>query len=70
MSGWRVSSFCGDGACVEVSAAAGRVAVRSSRPEQAGVVLVFTADEWDAFLAGVVRGEFDVETLRGDRDVR
>ncbi len=35
-----------------------RVPLRNSRDPD-GPVLVFTAGEWDAFVAGVKRGEFD-----------
>ena len=60
---WRKSSFSGgvngNGGCVEVAfLPAGWVAVRdtkdpSLRPH------VYTAAEWDAFVAGVRAGEFD-----------
>jgi hypothetical protein len=61
---WRKSSFSGGngGACVEVAigpgAAAGGdgvVALRDSK-NPTGPVLVFTADEWRAFTAGVRGG--------------
>jgi Domain of unknown function (DUF397) len=60
-AGWRKSSFSSGngGACVEVAivpgAAAGGgslVALRDSK-NPAGPALVFTADEWRAFLRGV-----------------
>jgi len=38
------------------------VALRlSSRPE--GLVLIFTPSEWDAFVAGIRDGEFDLPTV-------
>lgn len=47
--------------CVEAAFAddgSGAVAVRNSKdPRQ--VTVVFNAGEWDAFLAGAKRGEFD-----------
>ncbi len=61
---WRKSSFSSGngGACVEVAAVPGAtgdsgrvVALRDSK-DPAGPVLVFTADAWQAFLAGVRRG--------------
>ena len=45
-------------ACVEVRQVDGQVEVRHSK-DQAGPVLAFTAAEWDAFLTGAKRGEFD-----------
>ena len=56
-SRFRISSFSGGGNCVEV-ALKGEVSVRHSRrPDEA--ILVFTRDEWDAFVKGVKNGEFD-----------
>ncbi len=58
---WRKStlSSAGDN-CVEVAFAAdGRTGVRDSKEHGVGLVLVFTRDEWDAFLDGVRQGEFD-----------
>ncbi|MEU0479941.1 DUF397 domain-containing protein [Streptosporangium sp. NPDC006013] len=48
------------GACVEVARnLPGIVAVRDSKNPD-GPALVFTPLEWDAFLDGAVRGEFDL----------
>lgn len=59
-STWRKSTYSGaQGNCVEVShLASGEVAVRNSR-DPGGPPLVFTAEEMDAFIAGVKDGEFD-----------
>ena len=59
-STWVKSSLSfANGNCVEVSdLAGGTVGVRSSRDRE-GPVLLFTADEWHAFLGGVRKGEFD-----------
>jgi hypothetical protein len=59
---WRKSSFSSGngGACVEVAivpgatAGGGLVALRDSK-DPAGPALVFTPDEWRAFLSGVRR---------------
>jgi hypothetical protein len=64
---WRKSTRSGTNGCVEVALDAAGVAVRDSKQQGNGPVLLFTAREWDAFLAGVRNGEFD----RGrDRQVR
>lgn len=56
---WSVSMFCKDGDCVEVGRLAdGAVAVRDTKNREQGS-LVFTADEWTAFLAGAKAGQFD-----------
>ena len=45
--------------CVEVSTGGGEIVVRDSK-DPSGGTLVFTKDEWLAFVAGVKKGEFDV----------
>ena len=57
---WIKSSLSfSNGNCVEVASLPdGGVGVRNSR-DAAGAVLRFTPDEWDAFLGGVRKGEFD-----------
>jgi Domain of unknown function (DUF397) len=55
---WRTAKKSGGGNCVEVAPDSGLVAVRDSK-DRDGPVLRFTATEWDAFLDGVRRGEFD-----------
>lgn len=61
--GWRISSACdaNGGSCVEagpVLDGSDRVAVRqSSNPD--GPAVLYTKEEWEAFLTGVRRGEFD-----------
>jgi hypothetical protein len=55
---YRVSSFSGAGNCVAVAKlASGGYAVRHSRLDVAPIV--FTREEWDAFIAGVKACEFD-----------
>jgi hypothetical protein len=55
---FRRSSFCGNGACVQVAVDGDAVQVRDSK-DPGGPVLEFTADEWAAFLDGAKGGEFD-----------
>jgi hypothetical protein len=60
---WKKSSFCkaDQDMCVEVNGlddGIGRIEVRSS--QKSHVFVSFTADEWDAFVAGAKRGEFDL----------
>lgn len=58
---WRKSTFSSNnGNCVEVAAnIPGIVAVRDSKNPD-GAVLVVTADEWSAFVAGMKTGQFDL----------
>ncbi|MBL1080105.1 DUF397 domain-containing protein [Nocardia sp. 2] len=56
---WHKAGGCESGACVEVARVPdGRVAVRDSKNPLGGA-LVFTPQQWDEFLAGAARGEFD-----------
>jgi len=56
---FAVSSFCHHGGCVGVATLPdGGRAVRDTKATD-GPILLFTADEWRAFLAGARNGEFD-----------
>lgn len=56
---WRKATrSIGNGACVEVAPADGMVAMRDSKNPD-GPILTYTADEWNAFLDGAKKGEFD-----------
>ncbi|NUW33620.1 DUF397 domain-containing protein [Nonomuraea sp. SMC257] len=60
---WQKSSFCSSNTCVEVAPLGdGGVALRDSKID-GSPVLVFTEEEWAAFVAGVREGEFDVAAL-------
>lgn len=48
------------GNCVEFASRDGLVGLRDSKNPD-GPTLTFTADEWAAFAAGVVNGEFAVQ---------
>lgn len=61
-TGWHKStlSSAADN-CVEVGVGDdGTVGVRDTKQHGEGPILVFTPDEWKAFLGGVRRGEFDM----------
>lgn len=56
---WTKSRASGNSGCVEVSTDGAAVLVRDSK-DRRGQILAFTAHEWEAFLAGVRAGEFDL----------
>ncbi|GAA2368448.1 DUF397 domain-containing protein [Dactylosporangium salmoneum] len=58
---WRKSTRSGPYSdnCVEVAFVGGAVALRDSK-DKAGAVLLFTAEEWLAFVGGTKDGEFDL----------
>jgi hypothetical protein len=67
---FRRSSFCGGaGNCVEVAVLPGdEIVVRDSKETRPDAPrLSFTAAEWDAFVAGVVAGEFTRSALVSER---
>ena len=56
---FKKSMRCGGGNCVEVAfSPIGEVVVRDSK-DLSKQPLIFTPDEWDAFVDGVQQGEFD-----------
>jgi hypothetical protein len=56
---WHKSSASGGNGCVEVAINSAVVGVRDTKDRE-GPVLRFTPAEWDAFVAGVRNGEFDL----------
>jgi hypothetical protein len=58
---WRKSDRSGPYSdnCVEVAFVDNAIAVRDSK-HPTGPVLLFTVDEWDAFVGGAKDGEFDL----------
>jgi len=55
---WRTALSCNNGGCVEVAASEHSVLVGNSR-EPGGPVLKYTHDEWQEFVAGIKKGDFD-----------
>jgi len=58
-----VSLFCGNLTCVEVFIGEDGVGVRDSK-DPGGPVLQFTDAEWEAFLQGVLTGQFNLPEHR------
>lgn len=59
-STWRKSTASGNtGSCVMVRRIGEMIEVGNTRNPQ-GTTLTFTADEWEAFLAGAKLNEFEV----------
>jgi uncharacterized protein DUF397 len=58
---WRKSTRSGPYSdnCVEVAFVGGAIALRDSK-DRAGAVLLFTPEEWLAFVGGAKDGEFDL----------
>ena len=59
MIDFQVSSYCSYGNCVEVGRSADGVVLVRDTKDRAQQALVFTDEEWAAFVAGVKAGEFD-----------
>jgi hypothetical protein len=58
VSPWRRSSYCHGGECAEVAQVDGMVALRSSNNPHS--VVRYTADEWEALVKAIKKGEFDL----------
>lgn len=57
---WRKANMSAqNGSCVEVARLAGAVAVRDSKDPD-GAKLVFAPAEWESFLDGAAKGEFNL----------
>lgn len=65
---FRRSTYCGAGSCVEVATLPGDdIALRDTKDDRPDApILRFTPDEWDAFVAGVLDGQFTRDALRGE----
>ena len=62
------SSYCAHGGCVEVAALpSGHFVVRDAKDVSPNApVLRFDRTEWDAFVSGVLAGEFSPTALAGN----
>lgn len=56
---WVRAKRCESGNCVEIARVDDKIAVRNSTQPD-GPVVTFTKAEWDAFVHGVVDGDFDL----------
>jgi len=54
----KAQSSAGNGQCVEIASATGKIAIRDSKDPD-GPILVYTPGEFRAFLDGARNGEFD-----------
>jgi hypothetical protein len=56
---WR-SAQCSTQSCIEVAQLTdGGIAIRDGKAGDTGDVLIFSGDEWSAFVTGIKAGEFD-----------
>jgi Domain of unknown function (DUF397) len=53
ITGWRKSTRCDGGACVEVGQGGAMLAVRDTKNNGSGPVLTFPAGAWKAFTAAL-----------------
>jgi uncharacterized protein DUF397 len=67
---FRKSTFCSNMGCVEVAALpSDQIAVRDSKDSRPDApILIFTVSEWNAFLSGVVDGQFSAAALSQPND--
>jgi Domain of unknown function (DUF397) len=54
---WRVARTCQGGSCVRVAPSNGMILIGDTK--NPGGVLTYTASEWQEFVAGIKRGDFD-----------
>jgi Domain of unknown function (DUF397) len=57
-AGWLIASACHQGSCVQVARVDDSVALRNSKDPD-GPVLLYSSEEWRAFIDGTKVGEFD-----------
>jgi Domain of unknown function (DUF397) len=57
---WQRPTICASSSCVEVATIGDTIAIRDSKDPESPV-LTYDRDEWQAFVAGVKAGEFDLQ---------
>jgi Domain of unknown function (DUF397) len=57
---WFKASGSGDHGCVEIAFRNGEIGVRDTKDNGTGPVLAFTEHEWECFLDGAAKGEFNL----------
>jgi uncharacterized protein DUF397 len=57
---WRRSPRCASATCIEVAKVADRFLIRDSKSPDGGT-LVFTREEWEAFIEAIKRDELRFE---------
>lgn len=55
---WRIARNCNGGACIRV-APRGKMVVLGDSKDPDGPVLNYTRSEWEVFITGIKRGDFD-----------
>jgi Domain of unknown function (DUF397) len=55
---WRVARTCQGGSCVRVARTGGLILIGDTKNPDSGV-LTYTMSEWQEFVVGVKRGDFD-----------
>lgn len=58
---WRRAKRCDTNACVEVTTDGKDVLIRNSSDPL--VRILFSREEWEAFITGAKDGDFDIDTL-------
>jgi hypothetical protein len=54
---WHISTFCAAGNCLAAGADGDTILVRDTKDPE-GRVLTYSRDEWEAFLDGIMSGDF------------
>jgi hypothetical protein len=54
---WRTAAACNGDHCVRVASAGDQIVIGDSKNPR-GPVLTYSRDEWNAFVDGIVKGDF------------
>lgn len=55
---WRTALACNGGQCVRVASAGDQIVIGDSKNPR-GPVLTYSRDEWNAFVHGIIQGDFN-----------